>query len=210
MVAELLEPHNIGQHQPAPLDAVDIFQRLGQFVDQLGIKGRLPLGKSAEGADLDLVGQVVDDAAVGLQPPEDVGLHQVPQRRITVLATLAQFLGKLFELGLRAQQARTEKIEQRPEIRQAVFDRRAGQNDPRIGLKLLDGPGLAGGRVLNRLGLVQHGQLPADLRQPLLPREHAVAGHGHVDIVQRATWVRRYASQFFLGRFRRMKECGGV
>ena len=187
---------------------LDVLQRFGQLVDQFGVHRGLPLGKSAEGPDFDLVGQVVDDAAVGLQPPQDVRLHQAPQRGVAVLLAVAQFLGELLEFGLRAQQARTEKIEQRPEIGQAVLHGRAGQDDAGVGLEPLDGLRLPGGRVLDGLGLVQHRQLPADLHQPLLPQEHAIAGYDDVDVPQARGGVRRDAVEFFLGRFGRMQECG--
>ena len=90
VVAELLEPHQVGQHQAAPLHAVHVVQQLGQFLDQLGVQRRLPLAQPAERPDFDLVGQVGDDAPVGLQPPQDVRLHQVPQRRVAVLLALVQ------------------------------------------------------------------------------------------------------------------------
>ena len=51
--------------------AVGLFrpQRFGQFVDQFRVHRGLPLAQSAERPNFDLLGQVVDDAAVGLQPP---------------------------------------------------------------------------------------------------------------------------------------------
>ncbi len=104
-------------------------------LDQLGVQRRLPLAEPAEGPDFRLVRQIGDDPLVGLQPPEDVRLDKLPQRRVAVLLAGVERLDELLELLLRAQQARAEKIEQRPEVRQPVFDRRAGQGDPGLGLE---------------------------------------------------------------------------
>ena len=66
------------------------FERFGQFLDHLGVHRRLPLAQPAERPHFDLLGQVVDDAAVGLQPPQDVRLHQAAQRGVAVLLAVAQ------------------------------------------------------------------------------------------------------------------------
>ena len=103
------------------------------------VQRRLLLRQSALGAHFGLLGQVGDDGRIGLQPPQDVRPHEPPQRaeRLRVLL-LVQPLDELLELRGGAQQAGTAEIEQRPQIAQMVFDRRAGEHDPARGGQLLD------------------------------------------------------------------------
>ena len=56
------------------------------------------------------------------------------------------------ELGLRAEPAGVEEIDDRPEVADVVLDRRAGQGDAVIGLQRPRGLGLLGLRVLDVLG----------------------------------------------------------
>ena len=130
MIADLLEPHQIGQDQPAPLHPVEPFEGTRPAPPPTGVQRRLLLGQTAEGLHLGLVGKIGDDALVGLEPAEDIGLHQVPERRIAILLALLQPLDEFLELGGRTEQARAEKIEQRPEIGKPVLHRRAGEGDP--------------------------------------------------------------------------------
>ena len=74
VVAQLLESHQVGQHDAAPLDVVEPAERLAQFLDQLGVEGGLTRTEPAEGPDLGLLRQVGDHALVGLEPPENIGL----------------------------------------------------------------------------------------------------------------------------------------
>ena len=76
MVADLLEPHEQGQHDALALDAIGIFELAGQFLHRLLVERGLLAAQEAEGLHLGLVGQVGDDALVGLQPPQDIGAHQ--------------------------------------------------------------------------------------------------------------------------------------
>ena len=80
MIADLLQPHQLGQHDPPPLDSLGGLQLLGEVVDRLLVEGRLVLAQRAVGFHLRLVREVGDHPLVGLQPPQDVGPHEVPQR----------------------------------------------------------------------------------------------------------------------------------
>ena len=53
-----------------------------QIADRLLVQGGLLPGQAAKGLHLGLVGQIGDDALVGLQAAQDVRLHQRPQRLI--------------------------------------------------------------------------------------------------------------------------------
>ena len=99
MVADLLELHELGEDEPAPLDAVGFLELLGQIAYGLLIEGGLLPAQSAEGRHLDLFGQVGDHSLVGLEPAQDVrpderaerlvgrtGLHLLDKDRANVLA----------------------------------------------------------------------------------------------------------------------------
>ena len=77
MVADLLEPHELGEYEPAPLDAVGLFQLLGQIAYSLLIEGRLLPAQGAKGRHLDLFGQVGDHSLVGLEPRRMYGPTRV-------------------------------------------------------------------------------------------------------------------------------------
>src|SRR5271157_4513982 len=72
MVADLFEPHELGEYKPAPLDAVGLFQLLGQVAHGLLIEGGLLTAQGAEGRHLALFWQVGDPSLVGLEPGKDV------------------------------------------------------------------------------------------------------------------------------------------
>ena len=81
MVADLLEAHEEGQHEPPALRCRRPASSCSrQLVDGLLVERGLLAAQLAEGLDLGLVGQIGDDALVGLQPPQDVGPHQIAQR----------------------------------------------------------------------------------------------------------------------------------
>jgi hypothetical protein len=69
-----------------------------------------------------------------------------------------------------------------------ILDRRAGQGNAGIGLKLLDRFGLPGGRILDGLRLVEHDQAPRHLpergraRQIAVTRDYQVRVRQHVGI----------------------------
>ena len=73
MIANLLEAHQRGQHQPPSCNPI---ARLLQVLIQLGdcglIERRLLAGQMAEGFDLRLVGQIRDDVLVGFEFAEFV------------------------------------------------------------------------------------------------------------------------------------------
>ena len=66
----------------------------------------------------------------------------------------------------RTQEAGIEEIEDRPQVAQIVFDRRAGQHDAASGEERFDRLRLLGVRVFDDLGLVQHREAPLGLGDP--------------------------------------------
>ena len=131
MVADLLQAHEQGEHDAPALDAVGVLELLGELVDRLLVERGLLAAQRAEGLHLGLVGQVGDDALVGLQAPQDVGAHQLAQRSVGIVRPVGELLGEGRELLGRSQQAGIDEIEDRPEIAEPILDRRAGQRDAR-------------------------------------------------------------------------------
>jgi len=93
MVADLLQPHEERQHDAPALHSIDVFEMVGQLLHRLLVKRRLLAAQGAEGFYLGLVGQVRDDALVGLEPAQDIGAHQVAERAIRVVLPV----GKAFD-----------------------------------------------------------------------------------------------------------------
>ena len=166
MVADLLEPHQEGEHDAPALDAVGVVELVGEVVHRLLVERRLLAAQRAERLHLGLVGQVGDDALVGLQAPQNVGAHQLAQRAVGIVRPVGEAFGERRELLRRSQQPGIDEVEDRPQVAEPVLDRRAGERDARVGLELLDGPGLLGAGILDRLRLVEHGQAPRRRSEP--------------------------------------------
>src|SRR5262249_54059088 len=90
-------------------------------------------GQVAVAWRLGLLRQVSDNGSVRFQAAQDVRANQLAQRRKLVLLTRLQAFHKRLKHCSRPEQGRVEKIEQRPQIAQTVFDRRAGQGNARLG-----------------------------------------------------------------------------
>ena len=71
MIAHLLQLHQRGQHQSLTLDAFGRFDGRLRVLYHGFVKRSLLFGEIAEDLHLQFVGQVGDDALVGLQPPQD-------------------------------------------------------------------------------------------------------------------------------------------
>ena len=131
MIADLLEAHQERQHHAFALHARRLRELFGQVLDRLLIERRLLAGELAERLHLGLVRQVGDDRLVGLQPPQDVGPHQLAQRPVRIVWPLRQPLGEARELLRRSQQPGVDEVEDGPQIAEPVLDRRAGERDLR-------------------------------------------------------------------------------
>src|SRR5207249_8366140 len=130
VIADLLEAHEVGQHQAASLDALrEARDGMLELVDRLLVERGLRAGEETERLHLSLVRQVRDDGAVGLEPAQEVWPDQAAQWRIAVVRSIGQPLGERRELVRRAQQARVQEVVERPQISQAILDGRAGKRD---------------------------------------------------------------------------------
>src|SRR5204862_3276570 len=81
-----------------------------------------------------------------------------------------------------AQQTRMGKIEDRPQIGEAVLDRRTSKRNPRMGNELLDGARLLGTWILDCLRLVDDGDPPLGARKPIIAHQAAVARDHEIDV----------------------------
>eukprot|EP00962_Isochrysis_galbana_P060214 scaffold34409_cov112-Isochrysis_galbana.AAC.1 len=110
---------------------------------------------------------------VSLHPAQQVGPEQVPQHHGAPRGRLHFELGRvcvgahgnrdgevLLKQGQRAQLAREDKVEQRPELGQLVLDGGAGQDEPVRCVELLAHLRDLGVRVPDLVPLVQHHVLP--------------------------------------------------
>ena len=106
----------------------------------------------------------------------------------------------------RTEQARVEKIEQRPQIAQAVLDRRAGQGNARLGGEFSCRFALTRGGILDGLGFIKNHQPPDLFRQPGLPGQHGIGCDDQVSIGQMGRWRCRNLRQRALVGFGWMQE----
>ena len=169
MVADLLELGQGGENQSFALDALAAFELFGHVFEHRFVEGGLLFGEVAEQLLLHLVGQVFDDGLVGFDAAQDERLHQLFQGggALGAVVFLDGHLELLAELGLGAEIAGIEKIEDGPEIKQAVLHGGAREGETVIGFQLEDGFGLGSFGVFDVLGFVQHDAVPGDAAKQL-------------------------------------------
>ena len=128
------------------------------------VQCRLLSSEAAEDFHFVLLGQVPDDARIGLQAPEHERLHQTVELvgRFRIPVSFDGNTEVSFEGRLRAQIARVQELHDRPQLAQAVLDRCPGQRDTdgrtqrrRACVCLADG-------ILDVLRFVQHQSSPID------------------------------------------------
>jgi hypothetical protein len=128
---------------------------------------RLFDGQVAEDLHLDLVRQIAGDLRVGLGAPKD----ERPNHAAEVLAAVLvqQFFDRygeaLAEIASAAEQSRIEHVHDRPQFRQVVFDRRAGQRKPPRRDQRSDRDARRRRGVLDLLRLIQGDALPGHAGQ---------------------------------------------
>ena len=147
----------------APLLAA--LHRVGDLGDELVEHGLVEAdllgGHRAVVELVDLVRELGGDLGLALGAPEQQDPVERPQGGLAVAGHLGD------ERRPRPDEARIGEVEDRPEVADAVLDRRAGQRQPRASG---DAPQLLGGlagRVLDRLRLVEHDRGPLDGGQRL-------------------------------------------
>src|SRR5262249_48056508 len=142
MIADLLQPHQEGQHDAFALQALGRVERGGQLLNRILVERRLLATERAERLELSLVREVSDDRLVGLEPPQDVRPYQLAQWTEGASRRLAEAFYEARELLGGPQQSGIDEVEDGPQIANTVFDRRAGQRDAELRAQLLHGPGL--------------------------------------------------------------------
>mmetsp|Transcript_122993 Transcript_122993/g.274752 ORF Transcript_122993/g.274752 Transcript_122993/m.274752 type:complete len:746 (-) Transcript_122993:197-2434(-) len=138
---------------------------------------------------LRLVRQIQHIHALGLRPPEDAGLRQLAQSQGTRVGRgdtgLVRALevpgfdrrGKLLEEHRQgAQAARTDEVEQRPELLQVVLDRRAREDDAVRCAEALGCDRDIGMGIPNSLTLVEDNYDPSDFEELLMGPTHCLIG----------------------------------
>lgn len=82
MVADLFEPHRRGEHDAFPLDvvvatlALDLLELVAEVVHGSLVDRGLLSGEAALGSHHRFGWKVGGDLRVGLEPPQNVGLHE--------------------------------------------------------------------------------------------------------------------------------------
>ena len=111
------------------------------FCEQLAVKHRL-LRRKGDIIDLlQLVGQIGNNFFISLNTPQQKRRDHIFQLGIA-LGILLQAAAKASKFLHAAEQALVEKVEQRPEVGQVVFDRRARHRDTHAAVELFDLPRL--------------------------------------------------------------------
>jgi hypothetical protein len=134
------------------------------LVDDVLVEHGLLAGQPGPRHLLDLVREVGHERAVGLAATQDERLGEPPEPRcrLAVAAALDRLAVPVAELFPAAQQARVDRVEDRPQLGEAVLDRRAGEGELLAGRQPAGRPRRVSGRVLDHLGLVEHDRRPVD------------------------------------------------
>ena len=184
VVADLLEPHQERQHQALALNPLGFLKLLGQLFDRLLVEGSLLPAELAKRFHFGLVRQVRDHRFIRLQPPQNVGPHELAQWAIGIVRPVRKAFDEVSELLRRSQQPRIDEVENGPEIAEPVLDGGAGQRESCMRLQPFDGPRLLGIGVLDGLRLVHDDQMPGGFGDPWDAEERAVAGDYQVHAAQ--------------------------
>src|ERR1700693_1816405 len=110
MVADLLEAHQEGQHQPLAPYPGGIRELLGQLLHRLLVECGLVAAERAERLEFSLVRKVRDYRFIRLQAPQNIRPHQLAQRTIRAMRPVAEALGEPCELFRRSQKSRIDKV----------------------------------------------------------------------------------------------------
>src|SRR5581483_12091534 len=111
------ELHQGAEDQALALNAFGFFNRSASFLDDGGVQRRLLARQVAKHLHLQLVGQVGDDAIVGLEPAQKEWAGQTLEAasRFGVMIGLDGHEKAAAKVGPRAQKAGIEKLPNRPQ-----------------------------------------------------------------------------------------------
>ncbi len=118
VVANLFELQDHGQHIPAPLHALAFSHFLHRIFHDGFIQRGLLLGERAIFLHLNLFRQILDDARIALDAPQDERAHQAAQPfgGVRVAKTFDRHRELAPEALLPAQEARIEELHDRPQF----------------------------------------------------------------------------------------------
>ena len=96
------------------------------------------------------------------------------------MGSLRKLLRKRCKFLAGSEEARIDEVENRPQIPQTVFHRRARQRDASPRFELLDRACLFGAWILDSLGFVNDCEVPGNFQQFGNARQRSVAGYDKV------------------------------
>ena len=158
IATDLAQLGELGKHLELvflKLGCLAVLHLLGDAVLVCQVQLALLAGELSHDGVLDLFGQIGHH--VFLDATQHKRRHECLQASGTVtLGVLDRAFEALGKRLARAKQTRHQKVEDAPELGQAVFDGRARQGKAHAGRQALGSAGHLGERVFNVLGLVEH------------------------------------------------------
>ena len=163
VIADLLQPRQHRENQSAASDPRRTLHRTQHLVQHCLIESRLFTREVAVHDHLQLLGEVADDIRVGLEAPQQERLHEPAQPLAAVRVAVALdgngVAASEFRPG--AKIARIQGVEDRPELRETVLQRGAGERHSRVGAQGAHGARLEGDGILQILCLVEDDPFPS-------------------------------------------------
>ncbi len=191
VVADLLEGGDGGEHRALALGRARLAGRGGgdEVVEHRLVEPDLLGGHGAVVELVDAVGQLLGDGRLVLGAAVDQDAVERPQSRLAVrrgavARAVAGAVGRgRAELGdelrPRAQQAGVGPVQDRPEIAEAVLDRRAGERQAGAGLQATQLLGGLRRGILDGLGLVDDDLAPFELAELVHVAQRRAVGGDH-------------------------------
>ena len=183
VAADLAQLGELGEHLKLvflKLGRLAVLHLLGDAVLICQVQLALLASKLSHDSVLDLFGQIGHHVFL------DTAQHKRRHERLQASGAIALGVlnGALKALGkrlARPQKARHQKVEDAPELGQAVFDGRARQGKAHAGRQALGGARHLGERVFNVLGLIEHhaGKVLLDVLVDIAPHK-VIRRHDHV------------------------------
>src|SRR5512145_649683 len=164
VVADLLQLEQRGQDNTAALDPRRLRNACKRVTHYGTIERSLLLRERTEDLDLIFGREVADDVRVGFEASQDEWSHQRLEAlgSLGVLHALDRACEMGLKVGLRAEVARVEELENAPQLGQPILDGRAGEDDALACAQAPRRLGLARIGVFDVLGLVQNDMAPFD------------------------------------------------
>src|SRR5271168_4976419 len=183
MIADLFEAYQEREDDAFARYALLSIERLCEFLDRLLVQRGLRGAQVTERLHLGLVGQIGDHRLVGLEAPQYIRAHQLPQRTVSFRSSETPDVAPKSLTG--AEQSGVREVENRPKIAETILHRCAGERDPGVGDELLDGARLLRARVLDGLRLVNDGDTPLGAQEPVVAQQRTIARDHKINRAER-------------------------